>query len=782
MPGTILIGAQRHPPPAHHHADRRRRGGRPRRAAGRAGRPGGAGHLHRQPQGLGQRAPDHAVAQGARQARRALSRQQQDRHHRAWHRPGLRRQGRAARHPRAGPARPQDPGPEGRGGPARAQPPARQGLQPVAVRRRGGGRGVHDLCRGAAPADRRHLAVPVEGAPGRQAGAVRGRPGDHAGRRPRHLPLRDVVAGVGRRAGGRRRRPRRDPGGHRPGQGLHHQGGLRTAADRDRGLGRRGPQHPGGRVRHHHRAAAPLRLARHGGAALRGAAQRPYRAVPVQARRALQLRPDPGGHRLPDRRRGDRGLADDPDRGPPRRTRLRVFRRLERGHHRRHPLRGPPSSGTRLRGGDREAQRRAGDGCVRRPGARADAAPRVGRRRPGRGRRQERKGIVMRIAVIGGGAREHTLIEALALNPDAERLYAVPGNAGTAPRATNVQGIGITDAAALAAFVESEQVDLTVIGPEVPLVAGVADYFLDRGLAVFGPTAAAARIEGSKAFAKEVMAAAGVPTARAEVFDDAATAIGALDQFGPPWVIKADGLAAAQAAIEAAVVRRVHGDAGGRILLEEYLDGPEASVFALTDGRTVVPLAPARDYKRVADGDQGPNTGGMGAYSPLPDFPESLVEEVRRTILEPTVAELGARGIRYQGLLYAGLALTAAGPKVIEFNCRFGDPEAQVVVPRLATDLTEVLASGGYPGSYRRDFEIIGLPDAEAQPDVHVYHAGTTRDDAGVVRTAGGRVLAVTALGHDLAEARSRAYAAANLIHFDAIHYRRDIAALPPAH
>jgi phosphoribosylamine--glycine ligase len=401
----------------------------------------------------------------------------------------------------------------------------------------------------------------------------------------------------------------------------------------------------------------------------------------------------------------------------------------------------------------------------------------------------------MRIAVIGSGGREHALVEALALNPDADRLYAIPGNAGTAARATNVPGIGITDAAALAAFVESNRVDLTVIGPEVPLVAGVADDFLDRGLAVFGPTAAAARLEGSKTFAKEVMAAAGVPTARAEVFDDPDAATRALDHFGPPWVIKADGLAAgkgvtvtedlmaARAAIEAALVRRAHGDAGARILLEEYLDGPEASLFALSDGRTVVPLAPARDYKRVGDHDQGPNTGGMGAYSPLPDVPDSLVEEVRRTILEPTVAELCARGIRYQGLLYAGLALTSSGPKVIEFNCRFGDPEAQVVLPRLATDLTEllwataegvlagekvawdpracvtvVLASGGYPGSYRRDFEITGLQEAAALRDVHVYHAGTTTDPSGVVRTAGGRVLAVTALGDDLAEASARAY------------------------
>jgi phosphoribosylamine--glycine ligase len=424
----------------------------------------------------------------------------------------------------------------------------------------------------------------------------------------------------------------------------------------------------------------------------------------------------------------------------------------------------------------------------------------------------------MRIAVVGSGGREHTLIEALATNPDVERLYAVPGNAGTADRATNVHGIGAADAPALAAFVESERIDLTVIGPEGPLVAGVVDDFLDRGLAVFGPTAAAARIEGSKAFAKEIMAAAGVPTARSEVLSDAAAAVSALDRFEPPWVIKADGLAAgkgvtvttdptaAKAAIQAALVGRVHGDAGARILLEEHLDGPEASVFALSDGRTVVPLAPARDYKRVGDDDKGPNTGGMGAYSPLPDVPDVLVEEVRRTILEPTVAELCARGIRYQGLLYAGLALTAAGPKVIEFNCRFGDPEAQVVVPRLASDLTEllwataegalagqkvawdpracvtvVLASGGYPGSYRRGFEITGLDAAAAAPDVRVYHAGTGRDAFGTIRTAGGRVLAVTALGDDLAVARSRAYAAAESIHFDGVHYRRDIAGPPPA-
>jgi phosphoribosylamine--glycine ligase len=422
----------------------------------------------------------------------------------------------------------------------------------------------------------------------------------------------------------------------------------------------------------------------------------------------------------------------------------------------------------------------------------------------------------MRIAVVGGGGREHALLATLAQSPDVERLYAVPGNAGTAQVADNVPGVGLTDAAALAAFAERAGVDLTIIGPEQPLVAGVADEFLDRGLAVFGPTAAAARIEGSKAFAKEVMAAAGVPTARSEAFTDPARAVTALDDFGPPWVVKADGLAAgkgvtvtddpaaATAAIQAALVGGVHGEAGARILLEEYLAGPEASLLAVTDGRTVVPLAPARDHKRVGDGDQGPNTGGMGAYSPLPDLTDEQVDELRRTVLEPTVAELLRRGVRYQGVLYAGLTLTADGPRVLEFNCRFGDPEAQAILPRMGSDLadlawstaegtlasskvawdpracvTVVLASGGYPGSYRKDLEIGGLQAAAARPGVQLFHAGTTLDAAGRVRTAGGRVLAVTALGDDLADARARAYAAAELVRFERMHYRRDIAARP---
>ena len=404
----------------------------------------------------------------------------------------------------------------------------------------------------------------------------------------------------------------------------------------------------------------------------------------------------------------------------------------------------------------------------------------------------------MRIAVVGSGGREHALLATLAQSPDVDRLFAVPGNAGTAEVAENVPGLGATDAAGLAGFAEGNRIDLTIIGPEQPLVAGVADEFLDRGLPVFGPTAAAARIEGSKAFAKEVMAAAGVPAARSETFTDPARAVAALDDFGPPWVVKADGLAAgkgvtvtgdhaaARAAVEAALVGRVHGDAGATILLEEFLEGPEASVFAVTDGRTVLPLAPARDHKRIGDGDTGPNTGGMGAFSPLP---------------EPTVAELARRGARYQGLLYAGLTLTADGPRVLEFNCRFGDPETQVILPRLTTDLadlawaaaegtlagckvswdpracvTVVLASGGYPTG----LEIEGLAEAAARPGVQLFHAGTALHGAGRARTAGGRVLGVTALGDDLADARARAYQAAELVRFDGAHYRRDIAAVLP--
>ncbi len=423
----------------------------------------------------------------------------------------------------------------------------------------------------------------------------------------------------------------------------------------------------------------------------------------------------------------------------------------------------------------------------------------------------------MRVAVLGGGGREHALLAALAASPEVERLFAVPGNAGTAAVAENVPGIPVDDGPAVAAWARRQAVDLTVVGPEAPLVAGVADVLAQQGLAVFGPSAAAARIEGSKSFAKDVMAAAGVPTARAEAFTDAGAAVKALDGFGPPWVVKADGLAAgkgvtvtrdhatARDAVEAALLGRVHGEAGAQILLEEHLDGPEASLFALTDAETVVPLAPARDYKRAGDGDTGPNTGGMGAYSPLADVPDDLVDEVRATILEPTVAELARRGAPYRGLLYAGLALTVDGPKVIEFNCRFGDPETQVVVPRLASDLaallraaagagtglagvrpawdpracvTVVLASGGYPGPYLRGVPVHGLGGRLAD-GVRVFHAGTAFDAEGRTMTSGGRVLAVSALAGGVPAARALAYETVERIRFEGAHWRRDVAAGP---
>jgi phosphoribosylamine--glycine ligase len=419
----------------------------------------------------------------------------------------------------------------------------------------------------------------------------------------------------------------------------------------------------------------------------------------------------------------------------------------------------------------------------------------------------------VRVAVVGGGGREHALAAALAASPQVEQVFAVPGNPGTSLVAANVAGIDPLDGKALAAWAGSERVDLVVVGPEAPLVAGVADVLAAEGHLVFGPTAAAATIEGSKSFAKQVMAAAGVPTARAAVFTDPATATKALDDFGPPWVVKADGLAAgkgvtvtadpdvARAAVRGSLVDRVHGAAGAEILLEEYLAGPEASLFAVSDGHAVVPLAPARDYKRVGDGDRGPNTGGMGAYAPLPDLADDQVEQIRMAVLEPVVAELARRGTPYRGLLYAGLVLTADGPRVLEFNCRFGDPETQALLPRLRGDLagllaaaaagdlagtsvrwdpracvTVVLASGGYPGPYRSGLPVTGL-EAAAATGAHLYHAGTALDAAGQVVTAGGRVLAVSALGDGLPAARALAYEAAALVRFDGVHHRRDIAA-----
>ncbi|MFD7103868.1 phosphoribosylamine--glycine ligase [Streptomyces celluloflavus] len=427
----------------------------------------------------------------------------------------------------------------------------------------------------------------------------------------------------------------------------------------------------------------------------------------------------------------------------------------------------------------------------------------------------------MKVLVIGGGAREHALCRSLSLDPDVTALHCAPGNAGIAEVA-ELHGVNPLDGAAVAELAAGLRADLVVVGPEAPLVAGVADAVRDRGIPVFGPSAEAARLEGSKAFAKDVMAAAAVPTARSYVCTTAAEIDAALDAFGAPYVVKDDGLAAGKGVVvtEDIEAARAHAlacvsppraaaagtaDTGGQAVIEEFLDGPEVSLFAVTDGETVVPLQPAQDFKRVYDGDAGPNTGGMGAYSPLPWADPKLVDEVMATVLQPTVDELRRRGTPFSGLLYAGLAITSRGVRVIEFNARFGDPETQVVLARLTTPLagllhaaatgtlaalpplrwsdgaavTVVIASHNYPDTPRTGDPIEGLADVAEQdaPEAYVLHAGTKRDASGAVVSAGGRVLSVTATGADLTAARRRAYRAVDRISLDGSQHRTDIAA-----
>ncbi|SFO35320.1 phosphoribosylamine--glycine ligase [Geodermatophilus obscurus] len=407
----------------------------------------------------------------------------------------------------------------------------------------------------------------------------------------------------------------------------------------------------------------------------------------------------------------------------------------------------------------------------------------------------------MRVLVIGSGAREHALCVALSSDPAVTALACTPGNAGTRALA-EAAPLDVGDPVAVAALATGWGADLVVIGPEVPLVAGAADAVREADIACFGPSAEAAQIEGSKSFAKHVMAAAGVPTARAWPVGGAAELETALDEAGPPYVVKDDGLAAGKGVVvttdrDAAVA---HGhrvlDAGGTVLVEEFLDGPEVSLFAVTDGTTVLPLLPAQDHKRRDDGDAGPNTGGMGAYAPLPWAPPGLVDEVLATVLQPTVDEMRRRGEPFSGLLYAGLALTSRGVRVVEFNARFGDPETQVVLPLLETPLagllhaaatgtladhpplrwrpgaavTVVVAAPGYPEAPRTGDPVTGA-DGEG-----VLHAGTTVDARGTVRSAGGRVLAVTATGPDLAAARQTAYERVAAVRLDGAHWRTDIA------
>jgi phosphoribosylamine--glycine ligase len=416
----------------------------------------------------------------------------------------------------------------------------------------------------------------------------------------------------------------------------------------------------------------------------------------------------------------------------------------------------------------------------------------------------------VKVLVVGGGGREHALAWALARSPSVDAVVAAPGNAGIEAVA-RCEPVEAGDVDGQAALADKEAADLVMVGPEGPLVGGLVDALSERGIPAFGPTAAGARIEGSKVWAKELFLRRGIPTGRAEITDDVTEAVTMLEAFEPPYVVKADGLAAGKGvavaatredavrAIEACLVDRAFGAAGDRVLIEEHLEGREVSLLALTDGRTVVPLEPAQDFKRAGDGDTGPNTGGMGACSPVPFVDERAMRRTIEDVFEPTVRALADEGIVYRGVLYAGLMLTEEGPRLLEYNCRFGDPETQALLPRLDADLgatllacaegrleeaevgwssdacvTVVLASGGYPGKYRTGAPVEGLDRAEKLAKTEVFHAGTVRRD-GTVVTAGGRVLAVSAMGKDLAEARGRAYQAASLISFEGMHHRTDI-------
>ena len=426
----------------------------------------------------------------------------------------------------------------------------------------------------------------------------------------------------------------------------------------------------------------------------------------------------------------------------------------------------------------------------------------------------------MKILVVGSGGREHAITWRLAQDDANHELYCAPGNAGTAALATNL-ALGAEDVAGIAAWADANKPDLVVVGPEAPLCKGLVDELSKVGVKAFGPCAAGARMEGSKRFAKEVMNAAGVPTGRAQVFTDPVAAKAALPEYGLPVVIKADGLAAgkgvvvaetaaqAEAAIDDMLVGNKFGAAGAEVLIEEFLDGEECSILALVDGENAVLLPGSQDHKRVFDGDKGPNTGGMGAYSPAPVVTPAMMPEIKEKIILPVVRELKKRGIVYKGVLYAGLMITPPGGKtalsgsainVVEFNARFGDPETEAVLPRLGGDFAKVLlacadgslsesdvvvkdemaatvivASGGYPGSYAKGKAIAGLDEAAQVPGAIVFHCGTKAQD-GQVLTAGGRVLSVTGLGKDLRSAVDTAYAAVTKISFDGAFHRADIA------
>lgn len=417
----------------------------------------------------------------------------------------------------------------------------------------------------------------------------------------------------------------------------------------------------------------------------------------------------------------------------------------------------------------------------------------------------------MKILVIGSGGREHALVWKLKQSRRVDRIFAAPGNAGTARLAENIP-ISANDLSGLARFVRQNQVDLTVVGPDDPLAAGIVDLFKTGNLRIFGPTKSAARIESSKIFAKELMRSQKIPTAEAKTFSDKDEALRYCDGTKFPVVIKADGLALgkgviiasdltmARSTIEAMMKERRFGDAGRRIVIEEFLRGSECSLHMLVDGKNYLLLESARDHKRVFDGDTGPNTGGMGAFSPANNWNRELQSDFECSVMRPLLSGLQSQGVEYLGLLYPGLMLTAEGPRVLEFNCRFGDPETQALLPRLKSDLvslfeatidgnveacfaewderpavTVVLSSAGYPGQYETGKTITGLEEVAKVEDVVIFHAGTKRLNGDIV-TAGGRVLAVTALGSTITAARDRAYDAVSQIHFEGCYYRRDIA------
>ena len=419
----------------------------------------------------------------------------------------------------------------------------------------------------------------------------------------------------------------------------------------------------------------------------------------------------------------------------------------------------------------------------------------------------------MKVLIIGGGGREHALAWKVAQSPQVETIYVAPGNAGTLvePKVSNVD-IAATDLAALEAFARDHAIDLTIVGPEAPLVEGVVDRFQAAGLAIFGPTQAAAQLEGSKSFTKDFLARHAIPSADYQTFTDVEPALAYLAEKGAPIVIKADGLAAgkgvivamteaeAEAAIRDMLEANAFGDAGARVVIEEFLDGEEASFIVMVDGEHVLPMATSQDHKRAGDGDTGPNTGGMGAYSPAPVVTDVVYQRIMDEVILPTVKGMAAEGHPYTGFLYAGLMIDKSGaPKVIEYNCRFGDPETQPIMMRLESDLAAlclagsqgtldretiewdkrpavgvVLAAGGYPGSYRKGDVIDGIEAAE-DTGCRVFHAGTTQDDQGRVATSGGRVLCVTALGDTVANAQALAYEGVAAIDWQDMSYRRDI-------